>query len=64
MSTACFGFVSEISHEQFFTAACLVLRFVMGMITGKSVFVTACLEILLRLYEELPTDPDKKTKNS
>ncbi len=29
-STACFGFVSEISHEQLFTAACLILRAVMG----------------------------------
>lgn len=29
-STACFGFVSEITHEQFFTAACIILRAVMG----------------------------------
>ena len=29
-STACFGFVSEISHEQLFTAACLFLRAIMG----------------------------------
>ena len=35
VSTACFGFVSEISHEQFFTAACLVLRFVMGALKRR-----------------------------
>lgn len=30
VSTALFGFVSELTHEQFFIAACLVLRTVMG----------------------------------
>lgn len=29
-STALFGFVSKIGHEQLFTAACLFLRAVMG----------------------------------
>jgi hypothetical protein len=30
VSTALFGFVSELDHEQLFTAACLTLRAVMG----------------------------------
>ena len=33
-STACFGIVSEISHEQLFTAACLLLRAIMGESLG------------------------------
>ncbi len=33
ISTAMFGFVSEIDHEQLFTAACLTLRAVMGKIS-------------------------------
>lgn len=42
-STALFGFVSEIDHEQLFTAACLILRAVMGGTSSFSLSTTLAL---------------------
>ena len=64
-STACFGFVSEISHEQFFTAACIVLRAIMGeqllgpvtvhvwVLTNKTTLLPYLCEVLFGVHAEM-----------
>ncbi|KAK9905881.1 hypothetical protein WJX75_008082 [Coccomyxa subellipsoidea] len=51
-STALFGFVSEIDHEQFFTAACLILRAIMGL--GCAAVDTASMALSASLYGGTP----------
>ena len=50
-STALFGFVSEIDHEQFFTAACLILRAIMGAhLPDRQAFYGCPQGLLLELH--------------
>ncbi|CAL8472291.1 g11833 [Coccomyxa elongata] len=52
ISTAMFGFVSEIDHQQLFTAACLFLRAVMGL--GCAAVDTAAMALSAALYGGTP----------